>query len=90
MEQINITEDGVLKLISNVPSNSASGPCLILFKLLNITSETYSVLLSYIYQTFLDSGVVPADWKTATVVSVFKDDSKDDSSNYRPISVLPV
>ncbi|XP_042146079.1 uncharacterized protein LOC121835695, partial [Ixodes scapularis] len=59
MDEIIVTNDGISKLISNLPSNSAPGPDLITTKLLKITSDISSVLLSRIFQKSLDSGVVP-------------------------------
>jgi hypothetical protein len=35
-------------------------------------------------------GIIPADWKSARVSAIHKNDSKLDLNNYRPISVLPV
>ena len=35
-------------------------------------------------------GISPEDWKIARVAPIYKDDSEDEISNYRPISVLPV
>ena len=33
---------------------------------------------------------MPRDWKTAHVSPLFKDGKRDEISNYRPISILPV
>ena len=38
----------------------------------------------------LSVGCFPDNWKTASVALIFKQGSKDDRSNYRSISVLPV
>ena len=38
----------------------------------------------------LVSGVLPDEWKRATVVPIHKSGDADDPSNYRPVSVLPV
>ena len=38
----------------------------------------------------LQSGIFPDSWKTARVAPIYKEGSKEERSNYRPISVLPV
>ena len=38
----------------------------------------------------LQSGIFPDSWKTARVALVHKEGSKEERSNYRPVSVLPV
>ena len=38
----------------------------------------------------LSSGIVPTEWTKARVVPVCKEGDREDCSNYRPISILPV
>ncbi|KAG0442104.1 hypothetical protein HPB47_015781, partial [Ixodes persulcatus] len=89
-DHIIVTNDVISKLISNLPSNSAPGPDLITTKLLKITSDISSALVSRIFQKSLGSGVVPADWKSAMIVPIFKDGAKDVPTNFRPISLTSV
>ena len=46
--------------------------------------------LVVIYQNSLDSGVVPADWKTANVTPLFKKRGRQKAGNYRPVSLTSV
>jgi len=43
-----------------------------------------------IYQNSLDSGVVPADWKTANVTPLFKKGSRQKAGNYSPVSLTSI
>ena len=45
--------------------------------------------LAYLFNFSLQSGIFPDSWKTARVAPVYKEGSKEEKSNYRPISVLP-
>ena len=46
--------------------------------------------LSQLFNLSLSLGLFPDCWKIVRVAPVFKDGPADESSNYRPISVLPV
>jgi len=45
-------------------------------------------ILALIFNSSLHQGKLPSDWKTATVVPVYKKDSCIDPYNYRPISLI--
>ena len=44
----------------------------------------------YLLISFLQSEVVPLEWKAARGIPLFKKGKSDDMDNYRPLSVLPV
>ena len=46
--------------------------------------------LLYIFKQSVKTGKFPDKWKIATVVPIFKGGNKEDVSNYRPVSLLPV
>jgi len=46
--------------------------------------------LSIIFQQSYESGHLPADWKSANVVPIFKKGKRGDASNYRPFSLTSV
>ena len=43
-----------------------------------------------IFQSSLDTGVVPEDWRIVNITPLFKKGCKDKSSNYRPVSLTSV
>ena len=47
-------------------------------------------LLSAIYQRSWLSGEVPEDWRLADVTPIYKKGCKEDSGNYRPVSLTSV
>ncbi|KAK4806869.1 LOW QUALITY PROTEIN: hypothetical protein QYF61_012590 [Mycteria americana] len=46
--------------------------------------------LSIIYQRPGESGEVPADWKLANVIPIYKKGMREDPGNYRPVSLTSV
>lgn len=90
MAPLTIYASGVMKLIDELPSNSAPGPDKITSKLLKLCKYECSSLLSLIFQQSLDSGEIPDDWKHAQVIPIYKSGSKNEFSNYRPISLTSV
>ena len=58
--------------------------------MLKIFDEFICKPLSIIFQSYLENGKFPSEWKKTNVVPVFKKNNKQDLKNYRPISLLPV
>ena len=46
--------------------------------------------LLIIFETALQSGIYPNQWKKANVIPIHKKNSKHLLKNYRPISFLPI
>ena len=60
-------------------------PC----KLLKISADVVAFSLTCIFNQSLLTGIYPSDGKLAKVTPIFKNGSKTDLNNYRPISVIP-
>ena len=83
---IDISIEGVDKLLQELSPNKASGPE-ISPKILKELHYEIAPILTLIFNLSLETGVVPIDWRTADVVPVYKNGSKSKASNYRPISL---
>ena len=90
INDIQISGDGVLKLLNNLNIHKAMGPDELHPRVLKQLAPTIAPILQLIFQKSIDSGQVPSDWKTANVCPIFKKGQKYDAANYRPVSLTCV
>ena len=91
-EDILITTAGVQKLLENLNPAKASGPDGISPKVLKELAVELAPAITFtvLFQASIDTGVVPADWRTAIVAPVFKKGERYKPENYRPISLTSI
>ena len=89
MPDINITNHGISKLLSNLNSSKAAGQDELKPKILKEQlAPNISPTLCLIFNKSLETGVVPTDWRTAHVSPIYKKGSKYSPENYRPITLI--
>jgi hypothetical protein len=87
MKEIEVSESGVLKQLQQLKTNKAAGPDALSPLVLRELATTLSEPLTTLFQTSLDKGHVPEDWKKASVCPIFKKGQRCEASNYRPVSL---
>ena len=80
----------ILSIINSLDSNKATGLDGISAKILKSAAHIVSPSLLEIINISLSSGQFPDPLKLAKVTPIYKGGSKDDPTNYRPISLLSV
>ena len=84
---IHIHVDGVAQLLLNLKVHKAAGPDNFPSFFLKEVANEIAPALSLIFQASLNQGTLPAIWKSALVVPIYKKGNKRDPGNYRPVSL---
>lgn len=87
MDDIQISDRGVQKMLEGLKDHKAAGPDEISTTVLKKLAPTIAPALACIFRRSYATGLLPNDWKKANVVPVFKKGKTSLASNYRPISL---
>ena len=85
-----ISDHEVLEIIKSLPSNVATGLDGISSLLLKLIAPAIASSLAKVINCSIINSICPAQLKLARVTPIYKQGSKNDVDNYRPISVLSV
>ena len=81
MPEITVSENGAYKLLLNLNPRKAVGPDCVLCCLLQVAKELEPALI-LLFNTSLDIGQVPQQWKQALVQSIFKKGDRSQAAYY--------
>ena len=84
-----ITENEVLEVIKNLDAKKSTGHDGFSILIIKKLAAELSVPLTVIFNMSIKDGTVPDELKIARVVPIHKKESKNNFTNYRPISILP-
>ena len=87
---LNISTEGLIKLLKAVNPNKANGPDNISCRILKEAAESISPYLQLIFTKSIEEHNVPKDWLVANVTALFKKGDKSQPVNYRPLSLTSV
>ena len=84
------TSDEIMKLIRQIETKKATGPDGISAYLVKISCEVLAPILAQIFNKCIREGIFPNLMKIAEIIPLHKDGVRTNSTNYRPISLLPI
>ena len=87
MPDLDISLNGILKLLKNLKPGKAAGPDQLKPLLLKELRDEIASIIKIIFEKSLQTGKLPSDWVTANIMPVFKKGDKSSAANYRPISL---
>ena len=88
--RLDISVNGVEKLLSNINPSKATGPDMMPCRMLKELAPVLAPLLTVIFQQSLATSKLPTSWLHANIVPVFKKGTKCLAENYRPVSLTCV
>ena len=81
----NLNEE-IYHQLSYLQSKKACGPGKIPVYFLRRTAPLIAAILFLIFQSSLNQGTLPSDWKTVNIIPIYKKGNRSQPSNYRPAS----
>jgi hypothetical protein len=87
LTDVQVTPSAVKEKLSKLNPSKAQGPDKIPPKVLKELSEQLALPLTILFNKSIDAGKIPAEWKEAEVVAIFKKGTRSDPGNYRPVSL---
>jgi hypothetical protein len=90
MSPISFTSKQIYCSLLKLEPGKAAGPDEIPPIVIKNLSTELTPALTVLFQQILITGVYPTDWKRANIVPIHKAGSRNDVSNYRPVSLTSV
>jgi hypothetical protein len=90
MPNINISTEGVRKLLVGLNIHKAAGPDGVSTRIHKEFASELATVFVTLFQATLGQGTIPRDWKNADVAPIFKKGIKSCPANYRPVSLTSV
>ena len=87
INDLDITENGVLKLLKGQNPSKAPGPDNITQRILKELADDIAPILTEIFDHSYQTGEIPSIWRTANICPIFKKGEKFEAVNYRPVSL---
>uniref|UniRef100_A0A670IGU3 Reverse transcriptase domain-containing protein n=1 Tax=Podarcis muralis TaxID=64176 RepID=A0A670IGU3_PODMU len=85
-----ITKEIVQEYLASLDVFKSPGPDELHPRVLKELTEVISEPLAVIFENSWRTGKVPADWRKANVVPIFKKGKREDPNNYRPVSLTSI
>jgi len=89
-DSIEFTPELVHNKIMSLPNSKSPGPDSWPIGIIKSVSEFIAIPLSIIFKKSFNSGALPHDWKNALVAPIYKKCARNQTCNYRPVSLTSI
>ena len=90
LDNIEITELTLTKHLKSLNTSKAAGPDGINARIMKELAEEIAPILKILFDSSMNEGNIPSQWKNAHVTALFKKGSKRSPNNYRPVSLTSI
>lgn len=90
LDHVEITDDILKNILQKLKRNKSPGPDGIHPRVIKDMAENLIAPLKILFNSSLNEGVVPEDWRIAHITPIYKKGSRSDPGNYRPVSLTSV
>ena len=90
LNDIHITETDLTKYIQRIKPNKSPGPDGIHPRILKELATAIAKPLCMLFQTSLNEGSLPGDWRIGNISPIHKKGPKTDAGNYRPVCLTSI
>ena len=90
MNDIAVSNDGVIKLLKGLNPSKALGPDKLHPRVLKELATELGLVFAYLVQQSIDTGEIPKEWSLANICPLFKKSDRSLACNYRPVSLACV
>ena len=90
VNNIQVSDEAVLKLLTNLKIDRSCGPDEIHPMMLKELANDLAAPIALLFNMSIQDGTLPDDWKKAFVSPIFKKGARNLAVNYRPISLTSI
>ena len=83
-------ENDLLNRIRSLNGSKSHGHDGISIRMIQLSCKSIAKPLYLLFRNCFEASTFPIEWKKANVIPVYKKGNKQEISNYRPISLLPI
>ena len=87
---VDLSRVAVKKYLDNLKTTSSPGPDRVHPRILSEAAGEVTGPLATLFRKSVDAGILAEDWEKASIVSIFKKDSRSEPGNYRPVTLIAI
>ena len=90
ISQLEFNAGDIISIIRNLNPNKAHGHDGFSIRMIQLSCNSIAKPLHLIFKNCIETSTFPAEWKKGNIIPIHKKGSKQEVTNHRPISLLPI